>query len=122
MSSFYSEWGWRVNLYGTLSLSRDVFSFKVETIGDAYMCVSGLPVRNGQRHCTEIAYLALDLLACASNFQIRHRPDKQLQLRTGMHTGPCAAGNQTGLQTVFRSQFAKEKPYFIGERLQVESL
>ena len=58
------------------------------------MCVSGLPVRNGQRHCTEIAYLALDLLACASNFQIRHLPDRQLKLRIGMHTGPCAAGKQ----------------------------
>ena len=26
------------------------------------------------------------------NFKIRHRPDEQLKLRIGMHSGPCVAG------------------------------
>ncbi|CAH1773110.1 unnamed protein product [Owenia fusiformis] len=66
--------------------------YKVETIGDAYMCVSGLPLRNGNKHVAEIADMALDLLSSIASFKIRHRPNKQLQARIGIHTGPCAAG------------------------------
>ncbi|XP_061189735.1 atrial natriuretic peptide receptor 2-like [Saccostrea echinata] len=66
--------------------------YKVETIGDAYMCVSGLPRRNGKKHCGEIANMALDLLNGVTNFKIRHLPGSKLQLRIGLHTGGCAAG------------------------------
>ncbi len=60
-----------------------LFPQKVETIGDAYMVVSGVPVRNGKRHVAEIANCSLDLLSCVSSFKIRHRPHMQLQLRIG---------------------------------------
>ncbi|KAL4227619.1 Nitrogen permease reactivator protein [Mactra antiquata] len=65
--------------------------YKVETIGDAYMTVSGLPVRNGNKHTEEIGNMSLDLLKAASKFRIKHKPGKQLLLRIGIHTGPCAA-------------------------------
>lgn len=60
---------------------------QVETIGDAYMVVSGLPVRNGQNHAREIARMALTLKNATVEFKIRHRPNEKLKLRIGMHTG-----------------------------------
>lgn len=61
--------------------------YKIETIGDAYVLVSGVPVRNGDRHAGEIATVALHLRASVLVFKIRHRPQHQLQLRIGIHTG-----------------------------------
>lgn len=64
----------------------------METIGDAYMVVSGLPIRNGDRHAGEIASLALHLLSAIQNFQIPHKLGERLKLRIGIHSGPCVAG------------------------------
>ncbi|XP_071444038.1 guanylate cyclase 32E [Hetaerina americana] len=67
--------------------------YKVETIGDAYMVASGLPVRNGDSHAGEVASLALHLLQRMKHFPIRHRPtSEQLLLRIGIHSGQCVAG------------------------------
>ena len=59
----------------------------METIGDAYMVVSGLPERNGDRHADEIAKMSLDLVAAVRQVSIPHMPNKRLQLRAGIHTG-----------------------------------
>ncbi|XP_025067204.1 receptor-type guanylate cyclase gcy-22-like isoform X2 [Alligator sinensis] len=64
----------------------------VETIGDAYMVVSGLPERNDKRHADEIAKMALDLVAAVRQVLIPHMPTGRLQMRVGIHTGPCVAG------------------------------
>lgn len=51
------------------------------------MVVSGLPVRNGKLHAREIAGMSLALLEQVRTFKIRHRPNDQLRLRIGIHTG-----------------------------------
>ncbi|CAN8013819.1 unnamed protein product [Ixodes persulcatus] len=56
------------------------------------MVVSGIPVRNGIMNAREIARMSLALLKQVLSFKIRHRPGEKLNLRIGIHTGPCAAG------------------------------
>ncbi|GAU94364.1 hypothetical protein RvY_06150-2 [Ramazzottius varieornatus] len=74
------------------SLLEHYDAYKVETIGDSYMVCSGLPVTNGNRHAGVIASMSLQLLDSTNSFRIRHRPEKQLLLRIGIHSGPVVAG------------------------------
>ncbi|XP_054287526.1 uncharacterized protein LOC129003258 [Macrosteles quadrilineatus] len=83
LNSIYNMFDERIECY-------DVY--KVETIGDSYMVASGLPVKNGKRHVSEIATMALDLLAGSLHFPVPHRPAEHLQIRSGIHTGPVVAG------------------------------
>jgi len=74
------------------AISANYDCYKVETIGDAYMIVSGLPIRNGDKHANEIATCAMDLICSIKDFKIRHMPDTVMQLRVGLHTGNVVAG------------------------------
>jgi len=51
------------------------------------MVVSGLPQPNGDNHAREICRMALRLLKAVKTFKIRHRPDDQINLRIGIHSG-----------------------------------
>uniref|UniRef100_A0A1I7U4C6 Guanylate cyclase domain-containing protein n=1 Tax=Caenorhabditis tropicalis TaxID=1561998 RepID=A0A1I7U4C6_9PELO len=81
------------DLYTVFDRVIDQFDvYKVETIADAYMVASGLPVPNGNHHAGEIASLGLALLKAVEEFKIRHLPNEKVRLRIGMNSGPCVAG------------------------------
>ncbi|OON17166.1 adenylate/guanylate cyclase catalytic domain protein, partial [Opisthorchis viverrini] len=91
----FTEWSSTASAFEVVSLLNELYTrfdavlssydvYKVETIGDAYMVVSGLPKRN-ENHAGEIASMSLRLLDdIKENFT--------LSLRIGIHSGPCAAG------------------------------
>ncbi len=66
---------------------------KIKTIGDAYLCASGLPVSN-YSHATEIVRAALEM----RDFMHRRKMEKEalgempFEIRIGIHTGPVVAG------------------------------
>ena len=72
-------------LFDSIIVEFDVY--KVETIGDAYMIVSGLPTRNGDQHAGQIARVSLKLLDAMKQFRVKHIPNEEMKLRIGLHTG-----------------------------------
>ncbi|XP_050413515.1 atrial natriuretic peptide receptor 2-like [Patella vulgata] len=81
-------------LYSTFDGRIDTYDvYKVETIGDAYMVASGLPERNGDKHVEEIATMSIDLLTAVKQVNVPIPIENDcLQMRIGIHTGPCVAG------------------------------
>lgn len=66
---------------------------KIKTIGDAYMCVGGLPIRN-RTHPIDVVMAALEIKHFMATY-LRDNPKLGLpdwQLRIGIHTGPLVAG------------------------------
>ncbi|KAI1712051.1 adenylate and guanylate cyclase catalytic domain-containing protein [Ditylenchus destructor] len=63
-------------------------AYKVETIGDAYMVVSGIPQENGMRHLMHLADISLEIMEYLLTFEIPHRKPQRIRIRIGLHTGP----------------------------------
>jgi class 3 adenylate cyclase len=64
--------------------------FKIETIGDAYVCCSGLPVTD-ENHAKNVANFALAVRHCCRH--VKSPVDGEpIQLRIGIHSGACASG------------------------------
>jgi class 3 adenylate cyclase len=66
---------------------------KIKTVGDAYMCASGLPTLN-YTHASDIVTVAIEI----RNFMLNHKIEKEskgeipFEIRIGIHTGPVVAG------------------------------
>ena len=72
-------------IFDELTKKYDVY--KVETIGDAYMVVSGVPRQNGDKHVVQICKLAVDIVGAIGSLIIDFIPGKRISIRTGEHTG-----------------------------------
>ncbi|KAH3742357.1 hypothetical protein DPMN_049098 [Dreissena polymorpha] len=81
--------------------------YKIETIGDAYFVVSGLPLRNDDLHAGEIASMSLRMLQEIKRFKIRHRPNDTLKLRIGLHSGVCFYSAEFYIVCIIRHIFLK---------------
>ena len=66
---------------------------KIKTVGDSYICVSGLPVLN-YTHALDMVNAAIEI----RNFMLTRKKEKEargeipFELRIGIHTGPVVAG------------------------------
>lgn len=66
---------------------------KIKTIGDAYLCASGLPVSN-YTHAVDMVNAAFEM----RDFMLERKKEKEakgeipFELRIGVHTGPVVAG------------------------------
>ncbi|XP_075399747.1 guanylate cyclase soluble subunit beta-1 isoform X2 [Tenrec ecaudatus] len=75
--------------FDTLTDSRkNPFVYKVETVGDKYMTVSGLP-EPCIHHARSICHLALDMLEIAGQVQV---DGESVQITIGIHTGEVVTG------------------------------
>ena len=66
---------------------------KIKTVGDAYMCASGLPSLN-YTHAKDMVVAALEMCAfmLARKSEKEARGEVAFELRIGVHTGPVVAG------------------------------
>lgn len=64
--------------------------YKVETIGDAYMVVSGLPERTNN-HAHNIVDMAFDMLNAIATLP-NPATGEPMKIRVGCHSGPVVAG------------------------------
>lgn len=66
---------------------------KIKTIGDSYLCASGLPISN-YTHAVDMVNASFEM----RNFMLDRKKEKEakgeipFELRIGMHTGPVVAG------------------------------
>lgn len=77
--------------FDALCLHNDVY--KVETIGDSYMCVSGLSRNsNACRNAAQMMRMALDMIEVIESMNDSKKYDKEIAIRVGMHSGPVHSG------------------------------
>lgn len=74
--------------FDQLTTKHDIY--KVETIGDAYMVVSGVPEARDD-HAIRMSNMGLDMIQ-ETNHVINPVSQRCIQIRVGIHTGPVVSG------------------------------
>jgi predicted ATPase/class 3 adenylate cyclase len=66
---------------------------KIKTVGDAYICASGLPLRNEQ-HATDMVNISFEILAAIERINEEQAANNQpvFNVRIGLSSGPVIAG------------------------------
>jgi len=77
--------------FDDLSLAHDVF--KIETIGDAYLCVTNLVKDQESDHAKRIAEFSIDAIAMAGEtlIDVDDPARGHVRIRVGFHSGPVIA-------------------------------
>jgi class 3 adenylate cyclase len=66
---------------------------KIKTVGDAYICASGLPLKNEQ-HATDMVSIAFEFLSAVEKINKEQAENDQavFNVRIGLSSGPVIAG------------------------------
>ncbi|CAJ1963470.1 unnamed protein product [Cylindrotheca closterium] len=94
-------------LYGAFDkVAKELEVFKVETIGDCYMAVTGLPNPQHDHHLRMVRfarYLLQETSVLTQELEVTLGPDTtNLAFRVGMHSGPVTAGVLRGEKSRFQ--------------------
>ncbi|GAU94570.1 hypothetical protein RvY_06317-2 [Ramazzottius varieornatus] len=78
-------------LFDSVMEKRDVHKLDVNL--DACMVVSGVTLSSkvSGQHAAEICRMAVSLISAISDFRPKHKPDEEVRLRIGIHSGPAMA-------------------------------
>lgn len=73
------------------NIIKDYDIEKIKTVGDAYICASGIPVANNSNAfiAVEVAQKFLDVIDA---YKIKRKDKVLFDIRIGIHTGPVVAG------------------------------
>ena len=66
-------------------------ALKIETVGNRYMIVSGMPYSNEQ-HALTVGRIALELLSQIQKFTRIDNPEERICIKLGIHSGSVVAG------------------------------
>ena len=66
--------------------------FKVETIGDSYMAVSGHSTKNNDPQCWRLFLTAVKMLGQVDSMSESNLYPFSIQIRIGLHVGPACSG------------------------------
>ncbi|MBK9636689.1 MAG: adenylate/guanylate cyclase domain-containing protein [Bacteroidetes bacterium] len=64
---------------------------KIKTLGDAYMCAGGIPVKNNT-HAFDAIYASREIMEFIESYNQKKVQDFKIELRIGIHSGPVVAG------------------------------